>query len=393
MKSWLVDDSEYAFDEIWRIHPELQNTGSSAWWFFLLLPEQESGYGPRQMMFSYASRAGQLIAVRDKWQKGFDVDTVEQQDKAEAEFMTTVVGWINDGDQVHEEIVHQGVLAHLSGAEGYLRAFNEVDGKSLGAEIKISEDKELGIDADFRGERGYARFTVWSDPEDKEHLPQITDINPKFVGRFFNVHLVAWRKVNFRGVFKSPAKVEELQGIGYFQRVLFNGPLLPWIWVWTVFEDKSVFSTFIPYFGVHNARRADRHFTDFFENRLLKIAPSAYFIWESQPEMKETKFDQVSLRIENQVKDLYDNLPVVKLRVANDTGDYLNIVVRAHGHAQFHLDRAVLKQFWMSRWNYNEFMVHIDHISGKINGKSISTNQEDIGEGWGNMEYTWGMSL
>ncbi|MHA2503378.1 MAG: hypothetical protein ACXAE3_10960, partial [Candidatus Kariarchaeaceae archaeon] len=336
-----------------------------------------------------ASRAGHLIAVRDKWQTGCDVDTVVEPN---SKFMTTVVGWNNDGDEVHEEIVHEGAEAHLS-PEGYLEAYNTVDGKQYGARIEISKAHELGIHANFEGRNGHAKFEVWSDPDDPEAAPQVSHISPPVLGRFFNVNLVAWRKVNFKGMFKTPTGEEELEGLGYFQRVLFNGPLGPWIWIWTVFEDHSVFSAFIPYLGLHNARRADGHFSDFMENRLMKIVPTAYFLNEADPDNKETKFTKVDMKIHNANQDLYENLPIVKLRVRNKEGDHLNVTIRAHGHAQFHLDRAVLKQTWMSRWNYNEFMVHVDHIEGSVKGKSIKTNMKVMGEGWGNMEYTWGMSL
>ena len=356
----------------------------------MLLPKQEQGYGPRQMMFSYASRAGKLIAVRDKWQKGFNIDTVDRGNGL-AKFMTTVVGWIHDGENVHEEIVHQGALAELS-EKGYLRAFNTIDGEQYGAEIKTSKTREMGIDAEFVGKNGFARFEVWADPQNPDEHPQMTDIRPGFFAKFFNVNLVAWRKINFRGTFKSPAGVEELEGIGYFQRVLFNGPLIPWIWVWTVFEDKSVFSTFIPYAGLQNFRRDDRHFTNWLENRLLKIKPSAYFIKEGE-EQKEVLFTKINMHIKNDGQEFYQSLPEVRFKMSNDNGDHLNIRVKAHGHAQFHLDRRVLWHFWMSRWNYNEYMVHIDHIEGKINGKEISTGMKGLGEGWGNMEYAFGMSL
>lgn len=391
MSSWLVPmPAEEAFAEIWKIHPELQNHMSSAWWFFLLLPEQEKGFGPKQMMFSYASRAGKKIAVRDKWQKGFDINTVKQAE-GKAEFMTTVVGWVNDGEEVHEEIVHQGAKAFLD-PKGKLEAFNLVDGEKLGAVIKTSESREMGIDAHFIGRNGFADFEVWSDPNNPEEHPQITDIQPGFFANYFNVNLVAWRKINFKGTFKTPAGTEEMSGIGYFQRVLFNGPLIPWIWIWAVFEDKSVFSTFIPYAGLHNIRRADRHFGDWAENRLFKIKPTAYFIREGETQ-QEVLFTKVNLKIENDGKPFTKSLPKVKLIVSNDKGDHLRIFVKAHAHAQFHLDRAVIHQFWMSRWNYNEYPVKIQGIVGKINGERIRTNMEGLGQGWGNMEYAFGMSL
>ncbi|ESS09853.1 MAG: hypothetical protein A07HN63_00287 [uncultured archaeon A07HN63] len=51
-------DHQRVFDRIWRQYPDQQNWSSSSWWWFILFPEGEDGYGPQQLMFSIAARAG-----------------------------------------------------------------------------------------------------------------------------------------------------------------------------------------------------------------------------------------------------------------------------------------------------------------------------------------------
>ena len=52
--------------------PERQNSASSTWWFFLLFPEGPDGYGPRQLMFTIATRAGGRMRIADVPLQGFD---------------------------------------------------------------------------------------------------------------------------------------------------------------------------------------------------------------------------------------------------------------------------------------------------------------------------------
>ncbi len=39
----------------------------------------------------------------------------------------------------------------------------------------------------------------------------------------------------------------------------------------------------------------------------------------------------------------------------------------------------------------DEYMIKIEKIEGRIKGKPLPLAR--LGQGWGNMEYTWGISL
>ena len=67
-------DHQRIFDLIWSQMPEMQHRTSSSWWFFLLCPKEESGYGPRQLMFSIATRAGKQIRINGSWLPGLDLN-------------------------------------------------------------------------------------------------------------------------------------------------------------------------------------------------------------------------------------------------------------------------------------------------------------------------------
>jgi hypothetical protein len=162
---------QLAFKDIWRHHPELQNWSSSSWWFFLLLPKQEQGYGPKQMMFTFASRVGELIKVNQTWQKGIDP---ERKVGKKEEFMTTVVGWINDGKNGCEHVVDQAALAKLSYSDQSLQAWSEDDNElSYGGGIKATNNSSFEIEAHFKGRKGEGRFTIWSAGDSEIDTPQI----------------------------------------------------------------------------------------------------------------------------------------------------------------------------------------------------------------------------
>ncbi|MDH5401607.1 MAG: hypothetical protein OEY49_03870 [Candidatus Heimdallarchaeota archaeon] len=376
-----INENYPGFNEIWNHRPELQNWSSSSWWFFLLLPKQKTGYGPKQMMFTYASRVGKEISVNKVWQKGMHLNRKREPD----EFMTTVVGWINDGQHVHEEIVHQPSLARLSQNQ-WLEAWDEEE--KYGASIHASKEKELEINAKFEGKEGYARFKIWTDPKSEFSQPQITDIRA-VDNKLGGTHLVAWRRINFSGEFKHPCGTEQLEGIGYFQRVCMNVPMFPWKWLWVAFEDGNVFSMFIPYFGSHIFRRNDNFYNPILERTKFNLMPTSYFYdYTNEKEYVFSKIDILPIGKNGKI-DRYK--PQFTVYAENDKGDYIKFIINAHGHAQFLLNRRVIKRLWETKFNYNEFMVKVEKLQGKLG--DLQLPYKNMGEGWGNLEYTWGLSI
>lgn len=371
-----------AFETIWHHVPELQNWSSSSWWFFLFMPKQEEGFGPKQMMFTYASRVGKGIRVstdpsraNDNWQPGIKLP--RKVTNGIDKFWTTVVGWINDGNQVHEEIVHEPALATLN-AEGYLEAWTK---EGYGARIESYPEKKHGIKGYFKGRNGSADFIIWSEKEDLIHAPRVSDIRTKFGG----THLVAWPKFRFKGTFMSPSGTEELEGIGYFQRVCMNIPMFPWKWIYTVFEDGSVFSSFGPYIGLQILRRNNWWFPSFIESATKNIFNTGYFYNNKTGET--TQFQKISV---NAFVNSSPN-PVFTVSAKNKKGDFIEFLAKSHGRAQFLLDKSILGGIWHSRLNYNEFMFKVEGLKGSINNQPVT--KETFGQGWGNHEYTWNFSL
>ena len=194
------------------------------------------------------------------------------------------------------------------------------------------------------------------------------------------------RNAQFKGVFRTPKETVNLEGIGYFQRVVMNLPMMPWMWNWTIFEDGSIYSYFVPYMGMHVIRRGNRFYNRIFERMIIPLAHGSNFHDGETGEV--TRFNKTVV-IPTVAKGR--EYPDFQVYSKNDKGDYIKFIARSNSHTRFLLERRVIKRLWQTRFNYNEYPVQAINFRGKINGKAIDTRH--LGNGYGNCEYTWGISL
>ena len=81
------------------------------------------------------------------------------------------------------------------------------------------------------------------------------------------------------------------------------------------------------------------------------------------------------------------------MKLSNNENEWLEVNIISNGHAQFHLERGYLKNTIKSKWSYNEYMIKVNSFSGVLNKIEMSELKNGMGNGWGNMEYTHGMSI
>ena len=373
-------EHQRVFDLIWSQMPEMQNRTSSSWWFFILFPEEEEGYGPRQLMFSIASRVGKRIRVTDVWLPGIDLNRPIKN--GVDRFPAISVGWYCDGRQVYEHIVKQPAVATLS-PEGSIVAWGEQgDGARYGGEINASPNRPLGLAARFVGETTQARFEAWGDmtcllgsPDEALNIDTVAG----------GVHFVAWRRMHFKGDFDLPEGRETLQGLCYFQRVAFNMPLFPWKWVWAFLPDGTVFSAYVPFVGPQLFRKGYRFFaSNALERATIAIRPAGLWDWAADGEL--VRFDTVRV-----TPILDDPHPSFAIHAANPQGDFVKFIATTYGHARNYIDRPVLRGRIETHWSYNEYMFRMEDLHGRIGNRNIS--KETVGQGFGTLEYTWGLGL
>jgi len=378
-----IEEHREQFEKIWWQNPERQNSTSTSWWFVILFPEGEEGYGPRQLMFSIASAAGDEFHVNDTWAPGLDLDRPVGDETDE--FNAITVGWSGDEQQVYDRLVAQPATAQLS-RDGVIDAWaHQPDGSKRGGKIAASTDRELGLDAHFAGEDGEVQFEAWGDLDSKVSSPiEAMDVDTAVGG----TNLVAWRRMQFEGEFDLPDTdgTESLDGLCYFQRVCMDVPLFPWKWVWAFFPDGTAFSVLVPYVGPQLFRSGYRFFSsNTLERATIPVRQTGLWDWGDRERLVE--FDSVSVV---PILDGGDH-PDFTVRAENGRGEYVEFLASSYGHARSYIERPLLNDLTRTHWTYNEYMIRTDNLRGRIDGDVVDSSS--MGQGFGTLEYSWGLGI
>lgn len=362
--------------------PELQNRASSAWWFFLLFPKDAQGYGPRQLVFTIAARAGDQIRINDLTMPGIDLNrrVIDGEDA----FHAAALGWYCDGETVHHGYPDIAAPTTLSFHNGIIQT-GEIDDHvpAQGMRFRKSPTRPLAMEAVIQNGRGQTRFEAWGDLDCAATSP---DNSMNLATPLGGTHYIGWRRMHFEGLFQLPDGPEQLEGIAFFQRVSLNVPVFPWKWIWAILPDQSMFSAYVPYIGRNFRRKAYEFFeTSRKEQAALSITQSA--VWIGPNAAPPVKFNRVDVR-----PVLRPALPpAFTVAARNGKGDELTFTADAYGHSRYTIDRPILGGRMQSHWDYNEYMFRMANLDGRINGQAITA--ETVGQGFGNLEYTWGLGL
>ncbi len=374
-----LEEHQRIYDQIWTQMPHMQNRMSSSWWFFILFPKESEGYGPRQLMFSISTRAGDEVSICDMAFPGLDLKRpiVNQVDR----FHTASIGWYCDGDHVHHDFVKEVAASELSLPEKRMTSMTD---EGYGIEFRAApDDRPLEIDATIKGRGGSAEFRAWGELDSLNASPhESMNIKTPLGG----VHFVAWRRMQFEGEFDLPTGREHLSGTTYFQRVCLNVPTFPWKWIWALFPDGSMFSAYVPYVGRNLLRKG----YSFFENNqreqsAVSILPAAFWDWPDASE--EIRFSTARV---TPILGRGEH-PHFQVQAHNKRGDWISFMAEPYGHTNLHLDRSVLGGRVDTHWNYNEYMFRMQQLVGRVEGKPIT--HETMGQAFGTLEYTWGLGL
>lgn len=375
-----LSDHQAVIDLIFNQMPEMQNRASSSWWFFLLFPEGPEGYGPRQLMFTIATRAGKRIRINDVWLAGLDRnrELVDGQDTFEA----MGVGWYCDGQTVQEELIRLAGPAVLDSRDGLIQLGDDsVEG--FGMRFRRSDFLPVALEATIRGAEGEVDFITWGTLDSPTASPVVSmNIDTPIGG----THYIGWRRLNFQGRFRLPTGEETLQGVGFFQRVCLNVPVFPWKWIWAVFPDQSIFTAYVPYLGLNLFRKGYRFFkSNRLEQATLPITQSATWIppGASQP----VHFNRMSA---TPILGLGPH-PHFAVHAHNRQGDHLSFTAVPYGLSRFYIDRPLLGGLVESHWNYNEYMFRMEALDGAVAGAPIT--RKTHGQAFGSLEYTYGLGL
>lgn len=365
-----------ALAPIWEWYPHSLTPFSSLWWFFLLCPQEagadgRSAFGPRQIMLTLVSRVGETVTIN-----GVPHDGLQPQPMT-APFPAYTLAWMHTGQQMFGRIANEAGTGQILPGTG-IRTWTP---EGHGSEIRASSDRPGTVTARFHGPGGGGEFEAWGDPESEITTPyQIHRTS-----RFGSADVVAWRRLQFAGTFTTPAGTESLSGMGYFQRICLDIVPFPWKWLWLLFADGSVLSCFIPFLGPHLLRRGDWFFDGWLENLALPIQESAYF-WDAATGEHFSLAPRIGVR-----PGANGHLPRFSITCDGANGDYLLLEALPYAHHQVLLERPFLRGLWQSRYNYNEYVFRTTSLTGRLDGRPLDVRR--YGQGYGNMEYSWGLGL
>jgi len=376
----LTATHQSVLDLIFSQMPERQNRASSSWWFFLLFPEGQDGFGPRQLMFTIAARAGREMRITDVPLRGFDPNRPISGEIDR--FDATAVGWYCDGETVHDEYVRHAGPAVLDFAGGSLTCpAAGPDGYQM--TFRTPRNGRPSLEAKIVGPGGAAEFETWGELDAQISSPVVSmDVTTPLGG----THYIGWRRLNFRGRFDLPEGPQTLQGIGFFQRVCLNVPTFPWKWIWAAFPDQTIFTAYVPYLGLNLFRKGYKFFrSNRLEQATLPITQSA--AWIPPGGVEPVKFNRMA------ATPVLGRGPHPQFEIAarNDRGDHIAFTAAPYGLSRFYIDRPILGGLVESHWNYNEYMFRMDDLRGAIDGRPLS--RANNGQAYGSLEYTYGLGL
>lgn len=350
---------------------------ASIWWYFLLLPRQTEGFGPRQMMFTFVSLTGKWYRINGIRHPGIGLQNGNPLKSA-------ALSWVFDGRQQFENFLPDSGALQFSPDGSVSNWVEQANGPAYGGEIRTNAARPFGLSASFRNAYGQADFETWGQAGSEITMPAVFKTDTA-VG---SANMVSLRRLNFAGEFSHGGVTEHLEGYGYFQRVSLTLPLYPWKWMWVVFDDGSVISCFFPYAGLQLLRRGHYFLPTRLEQATVSLRKDGYVYFGSSGELIVLdNFEHASATFTGKNREL----PQFRIEFRSSTGEFLEFNVVSYEGQRITVDRPFLNGLWHSRFHYNDYLIRIEGLKGYLNGRHI--DKTTFGNGFGAFEYTWGLSL
>ena len=245
--------------------------------------------------------------------------------------------------------------------------------------IDSIEGERDGFDVKVSGESSILKFEAFKFPEDKEHWPKEKfDANELGMG----ANDVDWTRMKFEGKLEVDGEKKEINGISYFARVCLNIPGMPWKWFYTVFPDSSVFIGFTPYVGPQLLRRKHKFSgSDLIENLTYPLESSGAWIEGDTGEIIE--MDEVRVK----AKTRENEHPKFKVKGSKEGEGEISFTVDPSHCIENPAERPILSGLTSAKYFYNQHTFSVENFNSTIEEIEV----ENPENGYGNLEYTWGL--
>ena len=195
------------------------------------------------------------------------------------------------------------------------------------------------------------------------------------------------RRFHFEGEMAVDGRPERIKGIGYWQRVSFHAPLLPWHWHYAVFSDGSVAAVSAIYVGLNLLRGKHHLWPSQLENFGLYLASRGYFI-DGRSEVF-TRFDRARVRVYALANASLDH---VEVEATSRDGDVMRWSADVTDRVQLTLRRAHVRGILATHYLYSAHVGEVRDAQVSLGGSHRNMSDGPC-EAYTNFEHTTGLLI
>ena len=285
------------------------------WWFFFLVFKNPPEKFPRQFMTLWATKDVRQTIVNDRLhQHTIGITRTQAKDT----FKGVLSSWYFDGQQMHQDLILENALCtnQRTPSPGIF-----VNGKSRLSLVPQGSKIALNVDSDV--------IQVNMQWEPNLAIPYLgpTGQRKSFLKGLLQQDIFRINQFKFSGDLAFEGRQEQVDGIGYLQRIVVNTPVPPWWWGVLFFENGSMTKYFLPHIGPSIFRRSIRDHPSPLEIAFKPISRSMEF-YDAE---KNQIYRFQKARIRKYFKP--DGLPIFHVKYLRQDGSleyYLNCYSRTY---------------------------------------------------------------
>lgn len=295
--------------------------------------------------------------------------------KSKDTFKGVVSSWYFDGQQMHQDLILENAYCTNQRTpqpgifvNGQSQLSLTPNKSNLNLHIKSD-----AIKVDLAWQPNFAVPYLGTTGQRKQYLKGLLQQD------IFRINQFAFSgNLEFKGV------QEQVDGVGYLQRIVVNTPVPPWWWGVLFFENGSMMKYFLPHISPAVFRRTIRDRPYPLEVAYKTISKSMEFYDADKNEVYH--FQKAKIR-----KHFKPNgLPVFHVHYFREDGD-LEYYLNCYSRTYFKMKNKVFETPLQTTLYYNEFPCEVQKFRLSLPGRHLK--QEDLGKGFGNCEHSWGIML
>jgi len=368
-----MEQSDYG--QLWEIPPLNRSPWNSIWWYALFMLRDKHGrLGSRQIVLANTVLHGDGYTL--------DGGTLPQFDLPERfgdvwQSMGLTVSWYFDG-----QIIAFPPIEHRS---SQLVGSNQIAMGSLSARILDREILRFETNADcfnFALSGPHLHFNASAPLSDSRIATRLDGIPFDYNKLICSARI---RRFDFSGYLATNDLSEHVNGVGYFQRVVFKAPLTSWYWIYVAFPDGSIAGISCLYFGLKLFRRRNVIWAPLLENAIVPLTSRGYFIKGDTGKM--TRFNRARVWLERDRRE--PRLQAAKIWASNSAGDQMSFKIVCLDDWGLTFRKKIWKSPVASAFHYHVYVGRVRCLLLRIEGVDLLSGQST--EGFANMEHTFGL--